>query len=110
MNTLTLADAIKLAAEGKITLLDVREAAEVQASGKAKGAHHIPLGILPLKADPKAPDVDPALKSGKPIVVYCAAGARAGRACDVLHDLGYDDVHNIGGLQHWVQAGGPLDR
>ena len=41
---------------GEITLLDVREAAEVQASGTAAGALHIPLAMVPLKADPTAPD------------------------------------------------------
>lgn len=107
---LTAQSAIALAAAGKITLLDVRETAEVQASGKARGAHHIPLGLLPLKADPKAPDLDPALKTGNPIAIYCAAGGRAGRAVDLLHGLGYTDVHNIGGMQAWIDAGGPVER
>ena len=39
-NPMTPAQARALAASGKITLLDVRELAEVQASGLAKGAVH----------------------------------------------------------------------
>ncbi len=74
----SIPQAIDLAARGQITLLDVREAGEVSASGTAKGAVHIPLGLLPLKADPKAPDYDRRLE-GKPVAVFCAAGARAAR-------------------------------
>lgn len=105
---LSLTDCIALAARGEITLLDVREVAEVQASGLAAGAVHIPLGLLPLKGDPKAPDFDLRL-SGKPVAVYCAAGARAGRAAQFLQAQGIE-AHNIGGFGDWAAAGGPVQR
>ena len=47
---LTAAQAIAKAAAGELTLLDCREATEVQASGTAAGAVHIPLALVPLKA------------------------------------------------------------
>ena len=50
--------AIDLAKQGQLILLDVREKGELSASGTAKGAVHIPLGLLPLKADPRSPDYD----------------------------------------------------
>ncbi len=28
----------------------------------------------------------------------------------MLKQLGYTDVHNIGGLGHWVQAGGAVEK
>lgn len=101
----SLAQIIQMAAKGEVILLDVREAAELQASGTAKGALHVPLSLVPLKADPKAPDHLKALE-GKPIAVFCAAGARAGQAAQVLTGLGYT-AWNIGGFGQWVQAGGP---
>lgn len=104
----TPASCIPMAARGEVTLLDVREVGEVQASGLAAGAVHIPLGLLPLKADPKAPDFDARLQ-GKPIAVYCAAGARAGRAVQYLQSVGLE-AQNIGGLGDWVAAGGPVTR
>lgn len=104
---LSLAEAIALAKSGEITLLDVREKAEVQASGKAKGAVHIPLALVPVKADPKAPDC--ALDPAKPLAVYCASGMRSGRAVEALQRLGYE-AHNIGGFSAWVAAGGPVSR
>lgn len=102
----TLPQAIDLAAQGRITLLDVREAGELASSGTAKGAVHIPLGLLPLKADPKAPDYDRRL-AGKPVAVFCAAGARAGRAVGLLQHFGHEAV-NIGGFADWCASGGPV--
>lgn len=106
---LTAAEAVKLAAQGEITILDVREAGEVQTSGKAKGALHIPLALVPVKADPKAPDCVKGLDLARPVAVYCASGMRSGRAAQVLAGLGYT-AHNIGGLGDWVSAGGTVSR
>lgn len=95
-------------AAGEITLVDVREAGELHASGKAKGAIHIPLGILALKADPNAPDA--LLKPGKPVAIYCASGGRSGMAAQTLQRMGYDTVWNIGGLGDWQAGGGQVER
>jgi rhodanese-related sulfurtransferase len=101
-----LTDVIAMAARGEIALLDVRERAELLASGTAKGALHIPLSLVPMKADPKSPDFMAAL-DGKPIAVFCAAGARAGQAVQILNGLGHQ-AWNIGGFGQWVSAGGPV--
>ncbi|MGE0120789.1 MAG: hypothetical protein AB7S71_18800 [Dongiaceae bacterium] len=44
-------EAAALAAQGKALIVDVRDGMEVQASGKAKGALHVPRGSLEFKAD-----------------------------------------------------------
>ena len=105
----SIQDVIKAAASGAITVIDVREASEVQASGQAKGALHIPLATLAMKADPKSPDYDARIAQGKPIAVYCAAGGRAGMAATTLGRMGYEAV-NIGGFGDWAAAGGPVSR
>lgn len=102
MSKLTVKDAIAKAAKGEIIVLDVREANEVQASGKAAGAVHIPLSLVGLQAREKLP-------AGKPVAVYCAVGGRAGMAAQTLAGLGYD-VSNIGGFGDWANAGGPVAR
>jgi rhodanese-related sulfurtransferase len=91
-----------------MVLVDVREPAEVRASGKAAGALTIPLGVLALKADPAAPDA--LLRPGKPVALYCASGGRSGMAAQVLTRLGYAPVWNIGGLADWQAAGGQVER
>lgn len=105
---LTPADAVARAAKGEITLLDVREMAEVSASGTAKGGVHIPLAMIPIKGDPRHPDFDKRL-SGKPVAVFCAVGGRAGRAVQILQANGID-AHNIGGFADWCAAGGAVQR
>ena len=106
---LTAAQAVAKAKSGEITLIDVREQAEIAASGKAKGALHIPLALVPLKADPKAPDLAKGLSLDRPVAVYCASGMRSGSAVKVLKRLGYD-AHNIGSIRDWAAAGGAVSR
>jgi rhodanese-related sulfurtransferase len=43
-----------------------------------------------------------------PIVVYCASGARSARAAQLLADLGYGPVSNLGGLGDWKSGGGKV--
>ena len=107
---LSLTDAVTRVAAGDVLLIDVRDHGEVAQSGIAQGALHIPLMRLPTMADPRHPDFDARLVTGKPVAVYCASGARSGMAVNILHKLGYGEVYNLGGLRDWVHAGGPLRR
>ncbi|OWU83888.1 hypothetical protein ATO6_15840 [Oceanicola sp. 22II-s10i] len=103
---LSAADAI--AAGDEVILVDIRELGEVRASGMARGAIHIPLMMLQFRADPRHPDYDARLKPDARICLYCASGGRAGSALGIMRQLGYSDVHNIGGLAHWARAGGEV--
>ncbi len=104
------ADAVRMAAAGEVTLLDVREAAELSASGKAMGALHVPLVAVANKCDPNSPSCVKGLSVDKPVVVYCAAGGRAERAGAELLSMGYQTVYNLGGLSDWVSGGGKVER
>ena len=103
---LSVAAAIGLAADSKITLLDVREHGEVASTGSATGAVHIPLMMVPFHADPRHPECREELSTDKPVAVYCASGARSQSAKQALNNLGYETVYNIGGFKDWVAAGG----
>lgn len=107
---LSATDAVQLAKSGDVTVIDVREHGEVSMTGKAKGAHHIPLMMLQFQADPAHPDHNSALKRDNRVAVYCASGGRSASAQRILEQLGYSDVHNIGGFGHWVQAGGEVQK
>jgi rhodanese-related sulfurtransferase len=106
---MTMADVIAKAKTGEILLIDVRERSELQSSGTAKGAIHIPVSLIAMKADPKGPDFDKRFKADKPVAVFCASGGRSGMAAQVLTKLGYQAI-NLGGFGNWVQAGGPVAR
>ena len=56
---ITVAQAQELIAEGNTLVVDVRDAPEVQQSGKVAGALHVPRGMLEFRADPEVPSHDP---------------------------------------------------
>ncbi|WP_439105327.1 rhodanese-like domain-containing protein [Celeribacter marinus] len=93
-----------------LVLVDVRDAGELRGSGKAKGAIHVPMINLQMKANPSSPECLPAFKQGKHIVVYCASGARSASAKRMLGQFGHARVDNLGGFYNWVQAGGKIEQ
>ncbi|MCA0204930.1 MAG: sulfurtransferase [Proteobacteria bacterium] len=108
------AQAVQAVAEKRALVIDVREEAEVRASGKAKGALNLPLSRLHLTADPNSGHFDKRLaeakKAGLPLYLYCASGARSGRAAGILRSYGFAEVHNLGTLGAWAQGGGAVQR
>lgn len=105
---LSPAEAVRRAAAGEIVLVDVRDAAEIRATGRAQGAVHAPLFRLADLADPRHPDHLAALDPARPVAVYCASGGRSAMAADLLRRLGYTTVYNLGGFGGWCAAGGPV--
>ncbi len=103
-------EAVRRAQAGEMVLVDVRDVSEVKATGKARGARHIPLMLLQTRADPRSPECDPALKAGRPVAVYCASGARSQMAAGMLMQMGHGEVYNIGGLSDWARAGGEIEQ
>ena len=97
-------------AKGNVLVIDVRDAPEVQASGKVKGALHISRGMLEFRADPELPSHDKTLVKDKPVIVYCASGGRSALAGKMLQDLGYKEVYNLGGFKDWADAGGDVEK
>lgn len=103
------ADAKALHAEGRAVFIDLREPAEIAASGKVPGALEIPRGLLEFRADPASAERNPGL--AKPVVVtYCASGGRAALAGQTLQALGYGDVRNLGGFKDWLEGGGAVEK
>jgi phage shock protein E len=78
----------KIAAGARI--VDVRTVAEFK-DGAYPGAINIPLAFLPVRMNELEP-------REKPIVLYCASGARSGQGARLLKNAGFTDVINAGGL------------
>jgi rhodanese-related sulfurtransferase len=82
-------------------VVDVRTAVE-HAESHISGAAHIPLDRL----DQESAE---ALRTDKPVLVYCRGGNRSEMAAEALRNSGYD-AHSIdGGLVAWDEAGLPLE-
>lgn len=102
-------EAQEMVANGAL-LVDVRDSAEIAASGKAAGSLHVPRGSLEMKADLTAPTADKNFAFDRPVIVHCGAGGRAAMAGKLLKDMGYEKVFNLGGLKDWAEAGGKVDK
>ncbi|MDR3465353.1 MAG: rhodanese-like domain-containing protein [Xanthobacteraceae bacterium] len=93
-----------------VLFVDVREPGEVVASGKIAGAVAVPRGLLEFRADPSSPLHDAGFDRAKTVITYCASGGRAALAGKTLKDMGYANVHNLGGFKAWLDAGGDVDK
>ena len=71
-------------------LLDVRTPGEYQ-SGHVPKAKNVPHHLIDQKIESLTKDKE------KPIILYCASGARSGAAARVLKNMGYSHVYNAGG-------------
>jgi rhodanese-related sulfurtransferase len=107
---ITPAQAQEMIAEGNTLVVDVRDAPEVEKSGKVAGAVHVPRGMLEFRADPESPYHDQNFAPDKPVIVYCASGGRAALSGQALKELGYGEVYNLGGIGDWVESGGAIDK
>ena len=107
---ITPTEAVARASKGELVVIDVREVAEVRASGKAKGSLVIPSGLVGIKCDPSAPDCPKGLSPDTPVALYCASGARSGMAAATLQKLGYKTVYNLGGFADWKAGGGAVEK
>ena len=103
------ADARQMIRDGAL-VLDVRDAPEVEKSGKVEGATHVSRGMLEFRADPESPYHDKKFDKARTILVYCASGGRSALSGKTLKELGYDKVFNLGAFKDWVEAGGEIDK
>ena len=107
---ITPSEAKAMAADPRVLIVDVRDAAEVKASGKAKGALHVSRGLIEFRADPESPMHDAAFDRAKTIILYCASGGRSALSGKALKDLGYADVYNLGAFKDWAESGGAVEK
>ncbi|MGI6852614.1 rhodanese-like domain-containing protein [Mesorhizobium sp. 1B3] len=103
-------EARRLVAEQNALIVDVRDTPEIQASGKVKGALHVPRGMLEFRADPESPYHDKSFGKDRTVILYCASGGRSALSGKTLKDLGYDKVFNLGAFKDWADSGGAVEK
>ena len=107
---ITPAEAREMMAQGHALVVDVRDAPEVEQSGKVAGALHVSRGMLEFRADPASPYHNETFDKERPVIVYCASGGRSALSGKMLKDLGYGRVYNLGAFKDWVADGGAVDK
>ncbi|HEU4660645.1 MAG TPA: rhodanese-like domain-containing protein [Pseudolabrys sp.] len=106
---ITPAQAREMIAKGNALVLDVRDAPEVEKSGKVAGAVNVSRGMLEFRADPESPYHDKNFSKDKPVIVYCASGGRSALSGKVLKEMGYNEVYNLGAFKDWAESGGAVE-
>ena len=104
------AETREMIAKGNTLVIDVRDAHEVEKSGKIAGAVNVSRGMLEFRADPESPYHDKAFAKDKTVIVYCASGGRSALSGKALKDLGYGEVFNAGAFKDWAESGGAVDK
>ena len=105
------ADAIALAGQDGVVIVDIRDIREVQREGRIPGSFHAPRGMLEFWVDPASPYHKPIFAEDKTFVIHCASGWRSLLATHVLQRMGLKPVLNMqGGFGAWKEAGGPVEK
>lgn len=107
---ITPAQAKEMIAKGNALVVDVRDSAEVEKSGKVAGAVNVSRGMLEFRADPDSPYHDKSFDKGKTVIVYCASGGRSALSGKVLKDFGFNEVYNLGAFKDWAEGGGAVEK
>ena len=97
-----MTEAHRLWSEGALTIIDVREQAEHDAT-RVPGVPLIPMSELLARVDD--------IPAGLPLAVLCRSGARSAQVADYLSATGdHDEVANIeGGIIAWAVEGLPYE-
>jgi rhodanese-related sulfurtransferase len=107
---ITPAQAQAMIGKGNTLVVDVRDAGEVEKSGKVKGAVNVSRGLLEFRADPESAYHDKNFAKDKTVILYCASGGRSALSGKALKDLGYADVYNLGAFKDWAESGGAVEK
>lgn len=106
----TPAEARAMIGRGDALIVDVRDAPELEQSGKIAGAVHVSRGMLEFRADPDSPYHDKNFAKDKTLILYCASGGRSALAGKALKEMGYERVYNLGAFKDWAAAGGAVEK
>jgi rhodanese-related sulfurtransferase len=106
----TAAEAVALASDPKVLLVDIRDPRELAREGKIPGALHAPRGMLEFWIDPDSQYFKPVFGEDRTFVFFCAGGLRSALTAKTLQDMGLSPVAHIeGGFAAWKAAGGAVE-
>jgi len=90
-----------------VLLVDTRSQDERRRTGVIPGSIHVPLSVLPWRADPESRWSNPEL-AGRELVLACAEGHSSSLAAGRLRELGIAAGDLEGGFEAWLAAGLPV--
>ena len=110
IETIPTAQAVELAGNDNVVLVDIRDIRELSRDGRIPGAFHCPRGMLEFWIDPASPYHKTVFAQDKKFVFFCAGGLRSALAAHTAQQMGLKPVaHIAGGFGAWKKAGGPVE-
>lgn len=107
---ISAADAIEMAGDDNVTIIDIRDIRELYREGKIPGSVHAPRGMLEFWFDPASPYHKEVFATGNKMVLHCASGWRSALAAQTLQEMGFDNIAHIdSGYKGWKDAGGDTE-
>src|SRR5438270_5914399 len=111
IETVSAADAIKIAHNDDVVIVDIRDPREIERDGRIPGAFSCTRGMLEFWIDPASPYAKPVFQQEKKFIFHCAGGMRSALAAKTAQDMGLKPVaHMGGGFAAWRDAGGPVEK
>lgn len=107
---ISVGNALRLVKQENILFIDVRDIREVAKTGRVLGARHVPRGMLEMWIDPETPYHREFFAEDRKFIFYCASAWRSALAAKTAQDMGLTPVaHLEGGINAWIDAGGPIE-
>ena len=107
VKTITPEDALKKLEKKQCSLIDIRDALELQREGTIENSFHIPRGLLEFLIHPESSYIEQEkLDLNKEIVLFCAAGGRSALAAKTLKDMGFENVSHVAGGFNLMKSSG----
>ena len=98
IKTINANEALKMVEDNNCNLIDIRDARELENSGRVENSIHIPRGMLEIYLDPNSTLFrQGVLDQDKEIVLFCAGGVRSALAVKALKNMGYEKISHIEG-------------
>ena len=106
---INVTDGIQKHKDGNTIFIDVRDSADITSTGTILNCLRIPRGMMEFAADYSSPLHNNKLVKDKEIILVCGAGGMAALTGKTLLEMGYTKVKNVGGINDWIEAGGPTE-
>ena len=98
VKTISPEDALEKSKNNQCNLIDIRDATELENTGRVENALHISRGLLEFSVHPDSPYVTQnILNLEKEIILFCAAGGRSALAAKTLKEMGFEKVSHVDG-------------
>lgn len=103
-------EAIALAGEEYVVIVDVRDVRERAREGFIPGSFHCPRGMVEFWVDPESPYFKEVFSGEKRWLFHCAVDWRSALTVNTLEEMGFKGAAHIkGGFNAWRDAGGTVE-